>query len=78
MSYLNNMKIVFKIGLIVALLALVGAVGLGFSSLSTKQTIVFATATQPSFGYFNENLRRISDHEWNSRMHITQIFSIVG
>src|ERR1700722_9262479 len=38
MSYLNNMKIVFKIGLIVALLALVGAVGLGFSSLSTKQT----------------------------------------
>jgi methyl-accepting chemotaxis protein len=38
MSYLNNLKIVFKIGLIVALLAVVGAIGLGFSSLSTRQT----------------------------------------
>jgi len=37
MSFLNNLKIIFKIGLIVALLVLVAAGGIGFNSLSMKQ-----------------------------------------
>ena len=37
MSALNNLKIIYKIGLIVALLALVAAGGIGFNSLSMQQ-----------------------------------------
>jgi methyl-accepting chemotaxis protein len=37
MSFLNNLKIIFKIGLIVGLLALVAAGGIGFNSMSMKE-----------------------------------------
>jgi methyl-accepting chemotaxis protein len=38
MSWLNNLKIIYKIGLIVALLVLVAAGGIGFGAVSLRQT----------------------------------------